>query len=153
MQIFDEILKVFLATLLLDHWKCLWKFSHINCRSSSIDRVGSNIGVRVDYRIIHDDCIISHHNSLAQNAISSYFDVISNRHSFDDGAFFDINIVSLIILKLPTLMGTYFNYLFWRLVGGFMITISERITNFPMLTLARSPLRMSLWCKMAWSQI
>ena len=50
-------------------------------------------------------------------------------------------------------MGTYFCSLFWRLVGGLMMTIYDRITNFPMLTFARSPLRISRWCRMAWSHI
>jgi hypothetical protein len=50
-------------------------------------------------------------------------------------------------------MGTYRSSLFWRFVGGLIITISERITNFPMLTFARSPLRISRCCRMAWSQI
>lgn len=50
-------------------------------------------------------------------------------------------------------MGTYLSYLFWRLVGGLRITISDKITYLPMLTFARSPRTISFWCRMAWSQI
>ena len=153
MLVFNEILEIFLATFLLDHRKCLRQFAHIHCWSSSVDWVRCDIGIRIDNRAIHDDSIVSHHHSLAQNAVPSYFNVVADWHGLDYCPFFDVNIVSLIAKEVPMLMGTYLSYLFWRLVGGFMITISESITYFPILTLARSPRRISLWCKIAWSHI
>ena len=151
--VFNEILEILLATFLLDHRKCLRQFAHIHCWSSSVYRVRCDIGVRVHNRVVHDDCVVSHHYSLPQNTVPSYFHVVTDRHGLDYCPFFNVNIVSFLAKEVPMLMGTYLSSLFWRLVGGFIITISESITNFPILTFARSPRRMSLWCKMAWSQI
>ena len=153
MLVFNEILEVFLATLFLHHWKCLRKLSHIDCWATSINRIWGYIGVRVDYRVVHDNHIISNYNSLPQDTVSANFNIIPNRHGLYNGPFLDVNVVPYILEEVPMLTGTYFSYLFCLLVGGLMITISERITYLPILTLAKSPLKINLWCKIAWSQI
>jgi len=151
--IFSKILEKFLAWFFLNKWKSFWKITKIDRRFSSINRERSNIGIWRNNWVVKNNRIICNNNSLVKYTIFTNFDKITNRYWLQDSSFIHKDIVTYIIISIPIETGTYFSYLFWRLVGGLMITISDKITYFPMLTFAKSPRRIILCWRIAWSQI
>lgn len=144
-----EVLEKFLARLLLNQREGLRQFPHVDCWFAAVDRVGSDVGVGTHNGVVQNDCVVADHRPLSQNAVSAYFDVVADRHGLNYGPPVHEDVVACITDGLPIEMGTYLSYLFWRFVGGLRITISDRTTYLPMLTLARSPLRMMRCCRMA----